>query len=95
MKDYEELYYKFYDDLNVLLIQWGIHDDHSEYLDLHQHEVILLYNLKITFEISLLSLSSNQPACLYRIAECNGVSPSRLIGFKFAPAYISKRQHSL
>ncbi len=45
MKDYEELYYKFYDDLNVLLIQLVIHDDYFEYLKIHQHELILMYNL--------------------------------------------------
>ncbi len=46
MKDYEELYYKFYDDLNVLLIQLVIHDDYFEYFEMHQHELILMYNLK-------------------------------------------------
>ena len=46
MKDFEELYYKFYDDLNVLLIQWAIHYEHFEYLVMHQRELILPCNLK-------------------------------------------------
>jgi hypothetical protein len=45
MKDYRELNHRFYDDLNVLLIQWVIPDDYFEYLVMHQHVLILLYNL--------------------------------------------------
>jgi hypothetical protein len=86
MKDYEGLYYRFYDDLNVALIQLEILDDHFGYLEMHQHELILLYNLNTKKMNLKLNFNLNQPACLYRIAECNGVSPSRLIGFKFAPA---------